>query len=120
MELNDPILKPEEVMDTTLNQELPVNQESPEAMTADEETTVAEESTDLHVRKSLTKSEIIDEMRRISELEAGEIMPDSVSRLKQQFYSLRNDELRDEREAYMAVEGNDPEAFVAAVDETEE
>ena len=120
MELNDPILKPEEVMDTTLNQELPVNQESPEAMTADEETTVAEESTDLHVRKSLNKSEIIDEMRRISELEAGEIMPDSVSRLKQQFYSLRNDELRAEREAYMAVEGNDPEAFVAAVDETEE
>ena len=103
MELNDPILTPEEAMDTTLNQDSPVNAEPAEAP-----------------RKPLTKNEIIDEMRRLSELDACEIQPEMLSRLKQQFYSLRNEELRAEREAYIAVEGNDPEAFVAPVDEAEE
>lgn len=120
MELNDPILTPEEAKDTTSNQELPATETPVEAVVDEEETTVAEESADLNVRKPLSKSEILDEMRRLSELDAAEIQPDSVSRLKQQFYSLRNEELRAEREAYLAVEGNDPEAFVAAADDAEE
>ena len=120
MELNDPILTPEEAKDTTLNQELPVADMPAEAILTEEETTVADESADLNVRKPLGKSEVIDEMRRLSELDAAEIQPESVARLKQQFYSLRNDELRAEREAYLAVVGNDPEAFVAAADDAEE
>lgn len=120
MELNDPILAPEEAKDTTLNQELPATDVPDEAVMTEEETTVADESADLNVRKPLGKSEIIDEMRRLSELDAAEIQPENVSRLKQQFYSLRNDELRAEREAYLAVEGNDPEAFTPAADDAEE
>ena len=43
-----------------------------------------------------------------------------MARLKQQFYSLRNEDVRAEREAYEAVEGNDPEAFVPSADPDEE
>ncbi|WP_280121176.1 DUF349 domain-containing protein [Duncaniella muricolitica] len=132
MELNDPILTPEEVKEPTLNQELNAavaetpEKSEPSAQTvslgdtpAEAEPTEAAE-TDHTVRRSLTKPEILEEVTRLSGLEAAEIPAEDVARLKQQFYSLRNEDVRAERKAYEAVEGNDPEAFVPSADPDEE
>lgn len=132
MELNDPILTPEEVKEPTLNQELnaavaetPEQSEasaqtvSPGDTPAEAEPTEAAE-TEHTVRRSLTKPEILEEVTRLSGLDAAEIPAEDVARLKQQFYSLRNEDVRAEREAYEAVEGNDPEAFVPSADPDEE
>lgn len=153
MELNDPILKPEEVKDTTVNQEpeptvetvaeagaevvektepsmvMPeVSGESAEAeVMADSDQTVESEAdavpTEAGERprhRSLSKDEILDEVRRISVLDAADISAEEISRLKQQFYTLRNEELRAERETFLSEEGNKAEDFVAASDPVEE
>lgn len=133
MELNDPILTPEEVKEPTLNQELnaavaetPAETE-PSAQTVTTDATVTQTDapeqsieTEHTVRRSLTKPEILEEMTRLSQLDGAEIPAEDVARLKQQFYSLRNEDVRAEREAYEAVEGNDPEAFVPSADSDEE
>lgn len=117
MELNDPILTPAEVKEPTLNQELNAAvAETPAQTESSAQTTVAEHP----VRRTLTKPEILEEVTRLSQLEAAEIPAEEVSRLKQQFYSLRNEDIRSEREAYEAVEGNDPEAFVPIADPDED
>lgn len=153
MELNDPILKPEEVKDTTVNQEpeptvetvdeagaevvektepsmvMPeASGESAEAeVMADSDQTVESEAdavpTEAGERprhRSLSKDEILDEVRRISVLDAADISAEEISRLKQQFYTLRNEELRAERETFLSEEGNKAEDFVAASDPVEE
>ena len=153
MELNDPILKPEEVKDTTVNQEpepavetvaeagaevvektepsvvMPeASVESAEAeVMADSGQTVESEAeavpTEAGERprhRNLSKDEILDEVRRISVLDAADISAEEISRLKQQFYTLRNEELRAEREKFLSEEGNKAEDFVAASDPVEE
>lgn len=153
MELNDPILKPEEVKDTNVNQEpeptvetvdeagaevvektepsmvMPeASGESAEAeVMADSDQTVESEAdavpTEAGERprhRSLSKDEILDEVRRISVLDAADISAEEISRLKQQFYTLRNEELRAERETFLSEEGNKAEDFVAASDPVEE
>lgn len=153
MELNDPILKPEEVKDTTVNQEPEPTVETvaeagaevvektepsmvmPEAsgksaeaeVMADSDQTVESEAdavpTEAGERprhRSLSKDEILDEVRRISVLDAADISAEEISRLKQQFYTLRNEELRAERETFLSEEGNKAEDFVAASDPVEE
>ena len=148
MELNDPILKPEEAKDTTMNQEpisaaetanaevaevvemtepsvaaAPVSEETMEAPMAaqSDESDVAANEAEEHPRhRILTKDEILDEVRRLSVLEANEISAEEISRLKQQFYSLRNEELRAEREEFLSVEGNTSEAFVPTPDPVED
>ncbi len=121
MELNDPILTPEEAKET-LNQELPVENAPAEepAVAAEAENVEVETPSAPVAHRALSKPEIIEEVRRLSQLEAADIQPDEVARLKQQFYSLRNDEVRAEREAYEAVEGNDPQAFAPQADPDEE
>ena len=153
MELNDPILKPEEVKDTTVNQEpepavetvaeagaevvektepsvvMPeASVESAEAeVMADSGQTVESEAeavpTEAGERprhRNLSKDEILDEVRRISVLDAADISAEEISRLKQQFYTLRNEELRAEREKFLSEEGNKAEDFVAASAPVEE
>ena len=153
MELNDPILKPEEVKDTTVNQEpepavetvaeagaevvektepsvvMPeASVESAEAeVMADSGQTVESEAeavpTEAGERprhRNLSKDEILDEVRRISVLDAADISAEELSRLKQQFYTLRNEELRAVREKFLSEEGNKAEDFVAASDPVEE
>ena len=58
-------------------------------------------------------------MKLLSEKEPAEITNEEVSRLKQQFYAIRNEEQRNEREAFVEA-GNQPEAFQPTTDETEE
>lgn len=153
MELNDPILKPEEVKDTTVNQEPEPAVETvaeagaevvektepsvvmPEASGKSEEAEVMADSgqtveseaeavpTEAGERprhRILSKDEILDEVRRISVLDAADISAEEISRLKQQFYTLRNEELRTEREKFLSEEGNKAEDFVAASDPVEE
>lgn len=153
MELNDPILKPEEVKDTTVNQEPEPAVETvaeagaevvektepsvvmPEASGKSEEAEVMADSgqtveseaeavpTEAGERprhRILSKDEILDEVRRISVLDAADISSEEISRLKQQFYTLRNEELRTEREKFLSEEGNKAEDFVAASDPVEE
>ncbi|WP_304961626.1 DUF349 domain-containing protein [uncultured Duncaniella sp.] len=148
MELNDPILKPEEAKDTTMNQEpisvaetanaegaevvemtepsvvaAPVSEETMEApmeAQSDESDVAANEAEEHHRHRILTKDEILDEVRRLSVLETNEISAEEISRLKQQFYSLRNEELRAEREEFLSIEGNTSEAFVPTPDPVED
>lgn len=134
MELNDPILAPEESKETTLNQEPQAPAEAvktevaedlqvtePSEVEVSEPAEAAAEEADERPRfKTMTKEEILEQVKNMSELDALEVSADDVSRLKQQFYSLRNEETRAEREAFLAIEGNTPEAFVPATDPAEE
>lgn len=66
-----------------------------------------------------SKEEILAALTALAAKDAAEIANDEVSHLKQQFYLLRNDEQRREREEFAAA-GNDPAAFVAVTDPVEE
>ncbi|MDE5752794.1 MAG: DUF349 domain-containing protein, partial [Duncaniella sp.] len=128
MELRDQSLTPEEVKDTanldpqaasaaeTVKTESPAPEASETVATEAEPK--AEERAERH--RMLTKDEIIDALEKASALEAEEIQVDDVARLKQQFYQIRNEEVRVEREAFEAVEGNNPEDFTPAPDPVEE
>ncbi|MDE5919754.1 MAG: DUF349 domain-containing protein [Duncaniella sp.] len=128
MELRDQSLTPEEVKDTanldpqaasaaeTVKTESPAPEASETVATEAEPK--AEERAERH--RMLTKDEIIDALEKASALEAEEIQADDVARLKQQFYQIRNEEVRVEREAFEAVEGNNPEDFTPAPDPVEE
>ena len=133
MESNDPILTPEEVKDTTLNLTETTSETTQSASPADESvviTTVAEEEAPVEEsaegtgadtrRRFSTKEEIVAEAARLATLDAAEIAADEVSHLKQQFYQLRNDAVRAEREAFEAIEGNDPADFTPAADPDED
>ena len=104
--------------DSTTNQ-TPVTE--PEAAPAPAESTPAEsEASDAaKPQEPATKEEILASLKVISEKEPAEITNEEVSRLKQQFYAIRNEEQRAEREAFIEA-GNAPEAFEPAADETEE
>lgn len=127
MELRDQSATPEEVKDNAPLESQP----TPEAetvktdSTATEETAPDSENTEISAERTerqrpLCKEEILDALEKLSVLDAEEIQPDDVARLKQQFYLLRNEEIRTEREAYAAVEGNNPDEFTPTPDEAEE
>lgn len=104
--------------DSTTNQ-TPVTE--PEAAPAPAESTPAESEASAAAKpqEPATKEEILASLKVISEKEPAEITNEEVSRLKQQFYAIRNEEQRAEREAFIEA-GNAPEAFEPAADETEE
>lgn len=121
MESNDPILTPEEVKDTTLNLTETTSEtvEAPAEEAVEAEVTTETEAPEARRRFS-SKEEIVAEAARIASLDAAEISTDEVNHLKQQFYQLRNDAVRAEREAYEAIEGNSPADFAPAADPDEE
>ena len=104
--------------DSTTNQ-TPVTE--PEAAPAPAESTPAESEASAAAKpqEPATKEEILASLKVISEKEPAEITNEEVSRLKQQFYAIRNEEQRAEREAFIEA-GNAPEAFEPVADETEE
>ena len=118
---------PNDALDKTLNEgaasvadstNVSTTNPEPEAVETVSETTVIEEPA-APVHEPVTKESILVSLRAISEKEAAEITNEEVSRLKQQFYAIRNEEQRREREAFVEA-GNQPEAFEAVADETEE
>lgn len=96
----------------------PVSEPStPEAAASDE--TPAAPAAEVPAREPATKETIIAELRILADKEPAEISGEEVSRLKQQFYAIHNDEQRREREAYVEA-GNAPETFAPAPDADEE
>ena len=129
MESTDPILPSEEVKDTTLDLTETVNDTATlesvateNIVEATEEVNGEESAAESHQapRRLSTKAEILAEASRLAALDATEINADEVGHLKQQFYQLRNEEVRAEREAYEAVEGNNPSDFTPSADPDEE
>lgn len=66
-----------------------------------------------------TKETVVAELRTLAAKDAADISGDELSRLKQQFYALRNEELAAEREAWKEA-GNAAEDFVASSDVLED
>ncbi len=96
------------------------------ATAAGEESPVAASSEELsegvapeRSHEPATKESILAALKLLSEKEPAEITNEEVSRLKQQFYAIRNEEQRNEREAFVEA-GNQLEAFQPTTDETEE
>lgn len=93
---------------------------TPDEIAVEEETVVADApAQDAPAREPATKESVLEALKLLSEKEAAEITNEEVSRLKQQFYAIRNEEQRREREAFVEA-GNQPEAFEPKADETEE
>lgn len=67
----------------------------------------------------LTKDQIIEKLKGLVEDDAHDISNDELNRLKQQFYQIRQEEQKREREEYLAS-GADPEAFTSALDPSED
>ncbi|MCH5347231.1 MAG: DUF349 domain-containing protein [Muribaculaceae bacterium] len=66
-----------------------------------------------------TKEDVLAAARALAEKDAAEITNDDMSRLKQQYYALHNEELRVAREAFVAA-GGVAEEFAPVPDPTEE
>ena len=90
---------------------------TPEEITVEAQAEVAEEPA--AAKPQASKEEILAALKVLSEKEPAEITNEEVSRLKQQFYAIRNEEQRAERETFVEA-GNQPEAFEPKADETEE
>lgn len=115
MELNENPMTPKDVEAGISN--LPDAPAAQPAKTADDsELTPAQEQMPMPA----TKAEVISALCEISKLDPESIVNDNVNRLKAQFYQIRNEELSAEREAYLATEGADPEAFQPAPDPLED
>lgn len=66
-----------------------------------------------------TKEEILEAAAKLADAEADVISADELSRLKQQYYALRHEELRAEREAFING-GGQAEDFAPVADPAEE
>lgn len=119
MEPRDPSMLPnEEVKDQTMNEE--VTASVPESLQQCEPEVPDETADEVAAKQEpMSKTEILDALKAISEKDAADITTEEVSHLKQKFYSIRNEEQRQEREAFVAA-GNQEEAYTAAADEAEE
>lgn len=74
---------------------------------------------DTEPQPGLTKETIINRLKEIAENDSADITADELGRIKQQFYQLKNDEARAERDRFIA-EGGEPEAFDPALDPLED
>ena len=110
--ISTPIPEPAE----TVSSAVAVEEESPVAASSEE---LSEEVATERSHEPATKESILAALKLLSEKEPAEITNEEVSRLKQQFYAIRNEEQRNEREAFVEA-GNQPEAFQPTTDETEE
>lgn len=121
-EQRDPSTEP--VMDSaaTLNPdtataeitETPASQQPADATPEAPEADVTAES-----RKPLTKEELIGRMAELAGKDPAEVSADDISRLKQHFYALRNEELRAERDAFVEANGSDKD-YIPSTDIAEE
>ena len=100
----------------TVSSAVAVEEESPVAASTEE---LSEGVAPERSHEPATKESILAALKLLSEKEPAEITNEEVSRLKQQFYAIRNEEQRNEREAFVEA-GNQPEAFQPTTDETEE
>ncbi len=98
------------VQDVTLNEENVID--NPVADAQQDVTEVIEPE------KQLTKDEVIAQAAELAGKDADDISRDEVTRLKQIFYAIRNNEIALQKEAFLAA-GNEESAFAALPDEAE-
>lgn len=119
---------PSEALDQTLNEgvaQATADSTNISSTTPEPEATSAADADDTTATapqpaaEPATKESIIESLKSISEKEPSEITNEEVARLKQQFYAIRNEEQRREREAFIEA-GNQPEAFEPTADEAED
>lgn len=125
MELREESLAvPQEVNDVTPNENVPAEAvaEAVPQVAVEEEVVVAEAEApeaDSEPAAPLTKAGVIEAARELSEADPAEISADRVSRLKQQFYMLHNEELHRQRDEFIAG-GGDENAFSPLPDPDED
>lgn len=112
MELQDqPLATPEEVKDPTL-----AAQDAPEEQPAVTTEVIVEQPAQA---APMTKEEIVAAATALAAKDVADINRDEISRLKQQFYSLRHAELDAEKAAFLE-RGNEEAAFAPMPDAVEE
>lgn len=111
-------MEPRKMSDTAENaaQDVILTQQTVAAPEIEATENVIEES---EPEKQLTKDEIIARADDIATKDADDISRDDVTRLKQIFYAIRNNEIALQKEAFLAA-GNEEAAFAALPDEAEE
>ena len=115
MELRDTSMSGE-----TLNQPLNDGAATPAAESVNiSESITAEAAPVEEAPEPVTKESLVEALKLLSEKDAAEIGTEEVARLKQQFYAIRNEEQRRQREAFVEA-GNQAEAFEPQTDPVEE
>lgn len=78
-------------------------------------------STDVKSRPApLTKPEIVESIKAMTEKDVAEISNEDINRLKVRFYAIRHEEIAAEKAQFLALEGNVESDFTPAVDSLEE
>ncbi len=113
-----------EMREQSLEQDQILNAEQTNVQNVSEENVTIEDSQveqpqEEVAKTSLSKEELLAALTELSQKEATDIGRDEVSRLKQQFYAIRKNEIEKEKAEFIA-NGNEEAAFAAKTDEIEE
>lgn len=113
-----------EMREQSLEQDQILNAEQTKVQNVSEENVTIEDSQveqpqEEVAKTSLSKEELLAALSELSEKDATDIGRDEVSRLKQQFYAIRKNEIEKEKAEFIA-NGNEEAAFAAKTDELEE
>ena len=113
-----------EMREQSLEQDQILNAEQTKVQNVSEENVTIEDSQveqpqEEVAKTSLSKEELLAALTELSQKEATDIGRDEVSRLKQQFYAIRKNEIEKEKAEFIA-NGNEEAAFAAKTDELEE
>ena len=125
MEQRNPSTEPEEVQAIATNQEAAPAAETMKTTTAGdtempESAVEAEGSAEPQgTHRPHTKEELTASLAELSAKDAADISNDEVAHLKQQFYALRNEEQRAERQAHIEAGGTEDD-YTPATDRAEE
>ena len=113
-----------EMREQSLEQDQILNAEQTKVQNVSEENVTIEDSQveqpqEEVAKTSLSKEELLAALTELSQKEATDIGRDEVSRLKQQFYAIRKNEIEKEKAEFIA-NGNEEAAFAAKTDELED
>ena len=113
-----------EMREQSLEQDQILNAEQTKVQNVSEENVTIEDSQveqpqEEVAKTSLSKEELLAALTELSQKKATDIGRDEVSRLKQQFYAIRKNEIEKEKAEFIA-NGNEEAAFAAKTDELEE
>lgn len=116
--LNQPVSEPTVETENAVNTN-EFTEPDPEAAAEEAATDALEENAaQAHETKQLTKAMLIDEAAAMLESDASLLQREAITRLRQQFNTLRKIEIEDARTKW-SEEGNAPEDFVTGEDEDE-
>lgn len=128
MELREQSLTPAEEVNNTIDaaagadaQETKIDELAAETSELPEEEEVAAELTEVETARPtpLTREAILEQLGELAASDACDITSEEMGRIKQQFYTLKNDELRAQRDEFIA-EGGEADAWTPALDPMED